>query len=106
VKIRCSNEFSLQKALTAAGMGAVTEQMKPDCTSTTMRQVVGKTSADVVAASELLWLDPLYITSEGRLLAVISVECAGDVMAAMRLMCCGRHSPADPNRLGRVLSVL
>lgn len=38
----------------------------------------------VAAACEMLGFDPLYIANEGKLLAVIPAEDAGDVLAAMR----------------------
>ena len=39
---------------------------------------------DVRAACELLGIDPLYVANEGKLVAVVSAEAAGDALAALR----------------------
>jgi hydrogenase expression/formation protein HypE len=39
----------------------------------------------VRGACELLGLDPLYVANEGKLVAIVAPEDAGDVLAAMRL---------------------
>jgi hydrogenase expression/formation protein HypE len=39
---------------------------------------------EVRGACELLGLDPLYVANEGKLLAVVAPEAAGDILAAMR----------------------
>jgi hydrogenase expression/formation protein HypE len=39
---------------------------------------------EVNGASELLGIDPLYVACEGRLVAVVSAECADDALAALR----------------------
>jgi len=46
----------------------------------------------VRAACELLGLDPLYVANEGKLVAVVAPECAGDVLAAMRRNPLGRNA--------------
>ena len=40
----------------------------------------------VAAACELLGLDPLYCANEGRMLAVVAPDKAGEVLAALRAM--------------------
>jgi len=61
----------------------------------------------VAAACEMLGFDPLYIANEGKLLAIVAAEVAGDVLAAMRATRYGEeaaiigHIQAAPT--GRVL---
>ncbi|WP_310628363.1 hydrogenase expression/formation protein HypE [Limnohabitans sp.] len=52
----------------------------------------------VDAACELLGLDPLYVANEGKLVAVVALEAADAVLAAMRAHPCG-HAAA---RIGEV----
>ena len=58
----------------------------------------------VAAACELLGLDPLYIANEGKLVAIVALEAADAVLAAMRAHPLGRsaacigHVSADPHR--------
>jgi hydrogenase expression/formation protein HypE len=40
---------------------------------------------EVNAACEMLGLDPFYVANEGKLVAIVSAEAAGPVLAAMRL---------------------
>ena len=57
----------------------------------------------VAAACELLGLDPLYIANEGKLVAIVALETADAVLAAMRAHPLGRsaecigHVSADPH---------
>ena len=57
----------------------------------------------VAAACELLGLDPLYIANEGKLVAIVALEAADAVLAAMRAHPLGRsaacigHVSADPH---------
>lgn len=46
----------------------------------------------VRAACELLGLDPLYVANEGKLIAIVPAEVAGDVLAAMRAHPLGRKA--------------
>jgi len=46
----------------------------------------------VRAVCELLGLDPLYVSNEGKLVAVVAPECAEDVRAAMRRNPLGRNA--------------
>lgn len=46
----------------------------------------------VRAACELLGLDPLYVANEGKLLAIVPVNAAGSVLAAMHLHPLGRNA--------------
>lgn len=46
----------------------------------------------VSAACEILGLDPLYIANEGKLVAVVSAECAEEIVAVMRHHAYGRES--------------
>ncbi len=46
----------------------------------------------VRAASELLGLDPLYVANEGKLVAVVEAEHAGDILRAMRAHPQGREA--------------
>jgi hydrogenase expression/formation protein HypE len=39
---------------------------------------------EVRGACEMLGLDPLYVANEGKLIAIVAAEAAGDVLAAMR----------------------
>jgi hydrogenase expression/formation protein HypE len=39
---------------------------------------------EVRGACELLGLDPLYVANEGKLVAIVAREDAGEVLAAMR----------------------
>ena len=39
---------------------------------------------EVRGACELLGLDPLYVANEGKLVAIVAAEDAGEVLAAMR----------------------
>ena len=58
----------------------------------------------VAAACELLGLDPLYIANEGKLVAIIALEAADAVLAAIRAHPLGRsagrigHVTANPHR--------
>ncbi|MEO7160313.1 MAG: hydrogenase expression/formation protein HypE [Polaromonas sp.] len=57
----------------------------------------------VAAACELLGLDPLYIANEGKLIAIVALEAADAVLAAMHAHPLGRsaecigHVSADPH---------
>jgi hydrogenase expression/formation protein HypE len=53
----------------------------------------------VDAACELLGLDPLYIANEGKLVAIVAVEVAPRVLAAMRAHPLGR----DASPIGSVI---
>jgi len=46
----------------------------------------------VDAACEMLGLDPMYIANEGKLVAIVAPESAGEVLAAMRAHPLGRDS--------------
>lgn len=56
-------------------------------------------SEAVKGACEILWLDPHYVTSDGKLLAVVALEHADAVLAAMRKHPRGR----DAAIIGEVL---
>ena len=47
---------------------------------------------EVAAACELLGLDPLYVANEGKLVAVVAPEAAGQLLAAMRAHPLGREA--------------
>ena len=47
---------------------------------------------EVVAACEFLGLDPLYVANEGKLIAIVSAEHAGRVLAVMRSHPLGRDA--------------
>ena len=53
----------------------------------------------VAAACELLGLDPLYIANEGKLVAIVALEAADAVLAAMHAHPLGR---SGARALGRV----
>jgi hydrogenase expression/formation protein HypE len=55
---------------------------------------------EVKGACEILGLDPLYVANEGKLIAVVPVECAEHVMEAMRAHPLGR----DASVVGTVVS--
>ncbi len=55
---------------------------------------------EVAAACELLGLDPLYVASEGRLVAIVAPEAADVLVAAMRAHPLGR----DAARIGEVVA--
>jgi hydrogenase expression/formation protein HypE len=40
--------------------------------------------APVFAACEILGIDPLYVANEGKLVAVVASDAAGDALAALR----------------------
>jgi hydrogenase expression/formation protein HypE len=48
--------------------------------------------SEVAAACELLGLDPLYVANEGKLVAVVAIEAANAVVAAMRAHPLGRDA--------------
>jgi len=56
--------------------------------------------AEVAAACELLGLDPLYVASEGKLVAIVAPEAADILVAAMRAHPLGR----DAARIGQVIA--
>ena len=56
--------------------------------------------AEVAAACELLGLDPLYVASEGKLVAIVAPEAADILVAAMRAHPLGR----DAARIGEVIA--
>jgi hydrogenase expression/formation protein HypE len=56
--------------------------------------------SEVAAACELLGLDPLYVANEGKLVAIVAVEAADSVVAAMRAHPLGR----DAIVVGEVIS--
>lgn len=57
-------------------------------------------SEEVRGACEILGLDPLYVANEGKLLAFVSPDDAGQVLAAMQNHPCGR----DATIIGEVVS--
>jgi hydrogenase expression/formation protein HypE len=70
----------LNEIATAAGVGiVVTEDDIPVRT-------------EVRGACELLGIDPMYVASEGRLVAVVSPEDAGSALAALRAHPLGQHA--------------
>jgi hydrogenase expression/formation protein HypE len=48
--------------------------------------------AEVNGACELLGIDPIYVANEGKLVAVVSAESAGDALAALRSHPLGREA--------------
>jgi hydrogenase expression/formation protein HypE len=56
--------------------------------------------AEVAAACELLGLDPLYVASEGKLIAIVAPEAANILVAAMRTHPLGR----DAALIGEVIA--
>jgi hydrogenase expression/formation protein HypE len=57
-------------------------------------------AAQVVAACELLGLDPLFVANEGKLAAVVAPEAAEPLLAAMRAHPLGRQS----SRIGAIVA--
>lgn len=47
---------------------------------------------EVRGACEMLGLDPLYVANEGKLIAIVAADSAGDVLAAMRSHPLGRNA--------------
>jgi hydrogenase expression/formation protein HypE len=47
---------------------------------------------EVKGACEMLGLDPLYVANEGKLIAIVASDSAGDVLAAMRDHALGRNA--------------
>jgi len=56
--------------------------------------------ATVQAACEMLGLDPFYVANEGKLVAFVAAERAGDVLAQMRAHPLGRRAAI----IGQVLA--
>jgi hydrogenase expression/formation protein HypE len=56
--------------------------------------------SDVLAACEMLGLDPLFIANEGKMVAIVAEEGAGRALAAMRGDPFGREAVV----IGRVVS--
>jgi hydrogenase expression/formation protein HypE len=47
---------------------------------------------EVAGASEILGIDPLYVANEGKLVAVVAHEAAGDALEALRALPLGRRA--------------
>jgi len=78
------SEIHLLRDPTRGGVATVLTEIARDCQlGIDIHQRNIPINEQVYAACEILGLDPLYVANEGVFIAIVSAECANDVLAQM-----------------------
>lgn len=84
---------------TRGGVGTVCNELARDTDLTVvLEERALPVRPSVAAACELLGIDPIYVANEGKLVAVVAPEEAGDALAALR----GHPRGTDAVRIGHI----